>query len=271
MQFDITFFLDFVFNPRPALLRGLLTTVLVAFASMVIGVVLGLVLSLFGLSRLRVLRWFNSVYIFVFRGTPLLVQVIIIYFGLPYLTNIDLFPQDFHLFGFISLSGTIVAGVTAFALHEAAFFQRNIPRRDRVGRSRAVGRWQGRGNETEAADAENHSATGDPHHAATAGQPDERHVQGDITLIPDRSSGDVVHRRCSQLCDIQDFRGLSRCIDLLPGPDNRVELRPSRIGETLFKGVRIDMTPLRPPFCKRLRAKPQISRERRQVAPGAQP
>ncbi|WP_250973151.1 amino acid ABC transporter permease [Agrobacterium rosae] len=122
MQFDITFFLDFVFNPRPALLRGLLTTVLVAFASMVIGVVLGLVLSLFGLSRLRVLRWFNSVYIFVFRGTPLLVQVIIIYFGLPYLTNIDLFPQDFHLFGFISLSGTIVAGVTAFALHEAAFF-----------------------------------------------------------------------------------------------------------------------------------------------------
>lgn len=122
MQFDIAFFLDFVFNPRPALLRGLLTTVLVAFASMAIGVVLGLILSLFGLSRWRLLRWFNSAYIFVFRGTPLLVQVIIIYFGLPYLTNVDLFPQDVHLFGFISISGTIVAGVTAFALHEAAYF-----------------------------------------------------------------------------------------------------------------------------------------------------
>ncbi|MEX3963671.1 amino acid ABC transporter permease [Paraburkholderia sp. EG286B] len=121
MHFDVGYFLGFVFHPPLALLRGLLTTVLTTFVSMAIGVVLGLLLSVCGLSRWRLLRWVNSAYIFVFRGTPLLVQVIVIYFGLPYLTNLNLFPQDVQLFGAISVAGAIVAGVTAFALHEAAY------------------------------------------------------------------------------------------------------------------------------------------------------
>ncbi|AFT90508.1 amino acid ABC transporter permease [Paraburkholderia phenoliruptrix] len=122
MHFDVGYFLGFVFHPPLALLRGLLTTVLTTFVSMAFGVLLGLLLSVCGLAPWRPLRWLNSAYIFVFRGTPLLVQVIIIYFGLPYLTNLDLFPQSIQLFGVISLAGAIMAGVTAFALHEAAYF-----------------------------------------------------------------------------------------------------------------------------------------------------
>lgn len=122
MQFDVAFFLDFVFNPRPALLFGLLTTIATTVISMALGVLLGLLLSLCGLSRLRALRWFNSAYIFVFRGTPLLVQVILIYFGLPYLSGVDLFPQTVQIFGIFPVNGAIVAGITAFALHEAAYF-----------------------------------------------------------------------------------------------------------------------------------------------------
>ncbi|MCM2453708.1 amino acid ABC transporter permease [Agrobacterium vitis] len=121
MQFDVSFFLSFVFNPRPALLLGLLTTISTTAVSMAFGMFLGLPLSLCGLSRFRPLRWFNATYIFVFRGTPLLVQVILIYFGLPYLINLDLFPQTVQVFGLFSVKGAIVAGVVAFVLHEAAF------------------------------------------------------------------------------------------------------------------------------------------------------
>ncbi|MGI6244818.1 MAG: amino acid ABC transporter permease [Pseudochelatococcus sp.] len=121
MQFDVPFFLNFVFNPRPALLFGLLTTITTTVVSMAFGMLLGLLLSLCGLSRFRALRWFNSSYIFVFRGTPLLVQVILIYFGLPHLINIDLFPQTVQVFGIFPIQGAIVAGVVAFTLHEAAY------------------------------------------------------------------------------------------------------------------------------------------------------
>ncbi|WP_213765568.1 amino acid ABC transporter permease [Caballeronia sp. dw_19] len=122
MHFDVGYFFGFVFHPPLALIRGLMTTVLTTFVSMAFGVLIGLFLSICGVSPWRAIRWVNSGYIFIFRGTPLLVQVIIIYFGLPYLINVDLFPQSVQLFGFISVGGAIVAGVTAFALHEAAYF-----------------------------------------------------------------------------------------------------------------------------------------------------
>lgn len=122
MHFDVGYFLGFVFHPPFALLRGLLTTVLTTFVSMALGVAWGFVLCLFGLSRYLPLRGFNQAYIFVFRGTPLLVQVIIIYFGVPYLTRLNLFPQSVELFGYVPIAGAIVAGVAAFSLHEAAYF-----------------------------------------------------------------------------------------------------------------------------------------------------
>lgn len=121
MHFDVGYFLGFVFHPPFALLRGVLTTVLTTFVSMALGIVLGVVLCLAGLSRHRPLRWANQAYIFVFRGTPLLVQVILIYFGLPYLTRLNLFPQTVELFGVVPVAGAIVAGVASFALHEAAY------------------------------------------------------------------------------------------------------------------------------------------------------
>lgn len=121
MQFDWAFFFDFVFHPRPALLRGVMVTVLSTFAAMSVGVVLGTLLALLGSARFAPLRVFRQGYVFVFRGTPLLVQVIIIYFGLPYFIGIDLFPRDTVILG-VGISGAIVAGVTAFALHEAAYF-----------------------------------------------------------------------------------------------------------------------------------------------------
>jgi polar amino acid transport system permease protein len=121
VQFDLDYFLAFVFSPPRSLLIGLVITVAVTIASMALGIVLGALLAIGGLSRFRTLRWFNQVYLAFFRGTPTLVQLMLIYFGLPSLFGgADLFPPGIPIFG-LSLNGALFAGVIAFGLHEAAY------------------------------------------------------------------------------------------------------------------------------------------------------
>lgn len=77
--------LDFssVFIRMPSLLEGAWTTLYLSVISLVLGLVLGIVLALLRDGKNKVgagIAWF---YIWVFRGTPLMVQLYIIYFGLP--------------------------------------------------------------------------------------------------------------------------------------------------------------------------------------------
>jgi polar amino acid transport system permease protein len=120
MSFDLGFFLRFVFHPYPSLLQGVGVTVITAILAMIWGVVLGTLLAIIGMSQSRVARWFNSAYVFAFRGTPLLVQLILIYFGLPYLIGLNLFPNQVTFLGFV-IPGAIFAGLTGFGLNEAAY------------------------------------------------------------------------------------------------------------------------------------------------------
>jgi len=120
LVFDMPFFLHFVFDPRPALLQGLVVTVLGAAIAQLLGTVIGVVLGLSGMHHALPLRVLNQGYIWFFRGTPVLVQLVLIYFGLPYLVGFDLFPAVMSL-GPLHLSGALVAGVIAFGLHEAAY------------------------------------------------------------------------------------------------------------------------------------------------------
>ena len=64
------------------------------------------------MSKNWLLRGISSTYVWFFRGTPLLVQLVLVYFGTPYLLGIDLFPSDTTI-GFISLRGAVVAGIVA--------------------------------------------------------------------------------------------------------------------------------------------------------------
>jgi cystine transport system permease protein len=63
--------------------EGLVVTVVLGVTSFVLGSLLGLALALARLSSLRVLRYLALAYVSVFRGTPMLVQILLIYFGLP--------------------------------------------------------------------------------------------------------------------------------------------------------------------------------------------
>jgi L-cystine transport system permease protein len=75
--------LDLLRQSAPLLLKGAGYTVLLSFIGMGIGVVLGFGLALMRLSRSPLLRWPAAVYVSALRGTPLLVQLFLIYYGLP--------------------------------------------------------------------------------------------------------------------------------------------------------------------------------------------
>ena len=75
--------LDLLRQSAPLLLKGAGYTVVLSLIGMGIGVVLGFGLALMRLSRTPLLRWPATVYVSAFRGTPLLVQLFLIYYGLP--------------------------------------------------------------------------------------------------------------------------------------------------------------------------------------------
>ena len=75
------------------LLLGAGTTIAITIASLLVAIVLGLALALIRLLGIRPVNWLIGTYVEVFRNTPVLAQVFIIYFSLPYLgLKIDPFP-----------------------------------------------------------------------------------------------------------------------------------------------------------------------------------
>lgn len=76
-------FFDYLTNPF--ILNGALTTLWLTAVAITAGLVLGFVLALMKLSKSKLLSAPASAYIWLFRGTPLLVQLIVIYTGLPQL------------------------------------------------------------------------------------------------------------------------------------------------------------------------------------------
>lgn len=90
--------LDFSIIPRyyPVFLDGLKMTLLLTVSSVGLGVVLGLITALMKMSRVAVFRYIANAYIELIRGTPLLVQIFLLYYGLPQLTNMNIpeFPAS---------------------------------------------------------------------------------------------------------------------------------------------------------------------------------
>jgi cystine transport system permease protein len=77
--------MDLLERSLPLLAQGLAITLFLGFVSFGIGAALGLGLALMRLSSSRPVRMVAVAYVSVFRGTPMLVQILLIYFGLPQL------------------------------------------------------------------------------------------------------------------------------------------------------------------------------------------
>ena len=78
----------------PILVGAITGTIPLALASFAIGLVIALVVALMRLSRSRVAAAVARAYVSVIRGTPLLVQLFVIFYGLPSVgVTIDLWPS----------------------------------------------------------------------------------------------------------------------------------------------------------------------------------
>lgn len=77
----------------PQLLQGFGTTLKIFILTLIISIPLGLIIALGRISKLGFIRWITGIYVLIMRGTPLMLQIIFIFFGLPLLEiGISRFP-----------------------------------------------------------------------------------------------------------------------------------------------------------------------------------
>ena len=91
----------------PLLLQGALVTVEITAMSVGCGFFIGLLVSLANLSKFRLVRLLAKCYVDIIRGTPLLVQIFLIYFALPMITGQRIDPY--------------IAAVTACSINSGAY------------------------------------------------------------------------------------------------------------------------------------------------------
>ena len=78
---------DLVVNSFPLLLVGAGVTIKITALSVALGVVIGLFVGIARITRIKLLRVLAAIYVDFFRGTPLLVQIFLVYFALPVITG----------------------------------------------------------------------------------------------------------------------------------------------------------------------------------------
>ncbi len=96
----------------PLLLEGLKLTVITSLVSILIGMVIGLLVCLMKMSKNVVLRAIAGVYIWIIRGTPMLVQAFIVFFGVPQVVR--MFVSDFKF-------TALTAGIITLSLNAGAY------------------------------------------------------------------------------------------------------------------------------------------------------
>jgi glutamine transport system permease protein len=104
---SFTFNWQAAIDSLPFLLKGLPYTLMISFGGLFIGFLIGIVTGLMSLSKMLIMRWPATAYIEIFRGTPILVQVLFIYYGLP-----DLIGGPIN---------ALTAGIAAIALNSGAY------------------------------------------------------------------------------------------------------------------------------------------------------
>lgn len=95
----------------PFLLQGTMYTVLFAAVSMVLGLILGFSVAVVRVTKVPVVSQIAAVYVSAFRGTPLLVQIFVLYYGLPSV-GIEFTP--------------VTAGILALTLNVAAYLSESM-------------------------------------------------------------------------------------------------------------------------------------------------
>src|SRR5437660_10641398 len=107
-----------IFHPGNVFGRALWATIYISVISQVLGVVLGLVAALMRMSRFAPFRWLSGIYVWIFRGTPLLVQLFFIY---------TTFNTPSFQFGKLwSIPAEATTGILALSINEGAYMREII-------------------------------------------------------------------------------------------------------------------------------------------------
>ncbi|HDR6308618.1 TPA: amino acid ABC transporter permease [Bacillus cereus] len=96
----------------PYILKGLEVTLKIVAVSALVGFILGMLLALCKIDRIRALNIAADLYTSIFRGTPLVLQLMIIYFGVPQIIGYEI--------------PAFVAAVLAFSLNSGAYMSEVI-------------------------------------------------------------------------------------------------------------------------------------------------
>jgi polar amino acid transport system permease protein len=118
LNFDFAFFINFLIDPPSIVLWGLWLTISISIVAQALGVVLGLFVALARMSRRIWLRAPATFYIWIWRGTPVLVQLVIVYTGFA-AAGIWRYPDI--VIGPFTLPGPLQAAILALSLNEAAY------------------------------------------------------------------------------------------------------------------------------------------------------
>jgi len=114
-----------LFHPDHVFFRALLTTVYIAIAAQILGVLLGLVAALMRMSHIAPMRWLSGFYVLIFRGTPLLVQIFFVYYGINLLFGFALIPTTLNV-GLFTVDGAVLGGILALGINEGAYMREII-------------------------------------------------------------------------------------------------------------------------------------------------
>ncbi len=82
--------INIILEALPTLLKGMGVTIEVTVISLILAMFIGLVLGVFSITKSKILRTIATAFVDIIRGTPLLVQILFIYFGLPSVLDINL-------------------------------------------------------------------------------------------------------------------------------------------------------------------------------------
>lgn len=80
----------FIFKYGSFFLKGIKITILISLIGVALGSILGAFVALMKLSKIKIISWIASIYIEILRGTPMLVQVFIVFFGITAALGLDI-------------------------------------------------------------------------------------------------------------------------------------------------------------------------------------
>jgi glutamine transport system permease protein len=104
-------------KPMPFLLEGLVYTLLITFVGLFFGFIIGAIMGFGRLSKNKFIYGLSSIYVEIIRGTPLLAQILFIYFGLSQLLDINMHKLVAAILAIALNAGAYIAEIVRGAVH----------------------------------------------------------------------------------------------------------------------------------------------------------